>query len=335
MLKLREISITKLISSPQNIALLAVIVVLVAFVGNKLWQEYQIYQINKMVQTYPTAAGGVTELVITWEDYATNEDGYLVERRSETESEYTVISTLAIDSTSYTDTSTLLDGEYCYRIAAFNQSGTTYSDDSCIMITTSAPAPTTEPEPEPSESITITSEFSGRPGSIELNGREFYSFKSNYPYNEEFSIDEVSDLDFVINKGLLRFKDSRVFIFKEQGEVLDKGFAKFKFNEKNSFSFVLQGNGQNQVATLYLSFGAWGEETGDLALNIEAGETTHLINLPSNDRWHYATINISFNQLAHVNVTIVGSHKGKGAIKVAGVILNEPNQSGVGDSAGW
>lgn len=320
MFKLRETSIIKLVSSPQNIALLAAVAVLMAFIGNKMWQEYQIYKMNEMIQSYPTASGGTSDLVITWEDYANNEDGYQVERRTESGSEYDIVGVIAANSTSYTDASELEEAEYCYRVGAFNRSGMSYSDDACIAVSPSAT------DPEQATKVIIASEFGGRPGKVELDGKEFYSFKSNYPYNEEFTIDEVSNLEFNINKGLLRFKDSKAFLFREQGEQLDNGFARMKFNDKNSFSFTLQGNGQAQVATLYLSLGAWGESEEEPALTVIAGETTHLLTLPARDTWFYATINISFDDLTQVNITPVGRYR-KGGVKVAGVVLNKPNQS--------
>lgn len=321
MLKGREISIGKLALPTQNLFLFALAIALMAVISHKAWQEYQIYQMNETIKNHPTSAGSPSELVITWEDYAINEEGYQVERRPETEVEYEVIGNIAVNSTSYTDSSTLQEGEYCYRVVAFNQAGRANSDDACVWVSNLINDPA---QPKP---VTITSAFVRRPGKIELDGREFYSFKSNYPYNEAFSVDEVSDLEFTINKGRLNFRDAKAFVFKERGEILDTGFARLRFNDLNSFSFSLHSYGEPQVATLYLAFGAWGDEEGEPALNVKAGDTTHLITLPSRDSWHFVAIDIAFDQYTPVSITAIDRPKGKGAIKVAGVILNKANQS--------
>ncbi|PKF62984.1 hypothetical protein CW745_06040 [Psychromonas sp. psych-6C06] len=316
---MQQKSILRLISSPQNIALLTVLAALLSFVSYRAWQEYLIYQVNELTELFPTAAGGASEVVISWDDYATNEDGYQVVRRAEEEQGYDLIASLPLNSTDYTDSEILPEGEYCYRIAAYNQAGKSYSDDACVWVDDPAAAT------DPTTTTTITSQFSGRPGRIKLDGREFYSFKSNYPYNSDYTMEEVTDLNFDINAGLLKFKDSGAYRFKEQGEELDRGFAKFKFNDKNNVTFSLQGYGKRQVATLYLSLGVWGLEGGDAALHIQAGEMSHLITLPTLDTWHYATVDISFDEYTPVTITPLGRHKGKSAIRVAGIIFTEAN----------
>ena len=333
MFKLREMSTAKLISSPQNIALLAVAVVLMAFIAYKAWQEYRIYQINEMVQSFPTASGGLGDRVITWSDDASYEDGYQIERRAEGEETYQIIDIVAIDSTSYSDAEILSEGEYCYRVAAFNNAGKAYSDDVCIVVSLVAPPPIPDAE-LPVVSITITSSFSGRPGNIKLNGRKFYSAKSGYAYNEEFTDDEMNNLEFSVVKGKLRLKDSNAFVFKEQGENLDNGFARMKLHDLNNISFTLQGNEKEQTATLYLSVGVWEKEetpaspTGeDLVIDIIAGEVTHQLSVSSRNAWHYATVDIAFSDFTEVSINPVGRHKWKSSINFAGIILNEGDQT--------
>jgi hypothetical protein len=75
---------------------------------------------------------GAAQLQLTWIDNSTNEDGFGIERKTGTSGTYSQIATVAANATSYTDT-TLLDGvTYCYRVFAFNSSGSSpYSPESC------------------------------------------------------------------------------------------------------------------------------------------------------------------------------------------------------------
>lgn len=57
-------------------------------------------------------------VALTWTDAATDEDGYEVERWEAT-SGWQVLTTLAADSSSYTDTTVVSEGTYRYRVRAF------------------------------------------------------------------------------------------------------------------------------------------------------------------------------------------------------------------------
>ncbi|WP_019613748.1 hypothetical protein [Psychromonas ossibalaenae] len=348
MFKLRGIStanFTTKVMTPGTILFSAIVISLIVLIGYKSWQEYRIYQINKMVQTFPTAGGTGTQTVISWMDNATDEDGYVVERK--TDGEYVIIATLNADSTSYVDYASIPGSTSCYRIGSYNQAGTAYSEDYCIDIPledTTEPLPEplplpdpddpVEPLPDPDEpvipgNVSIVSTFIEKPGVIELNGREFYGFKSDYNYNDEFSVDEITDVDFSIGNGSLSSHDSSIFIFQEQGEELENGYVVMNYNELNSFNFSLLGSGNTQVATLYLSLGAWSSDLAGLIIN--AGDTTELITLPTSYTWHYVKIDIEFEQSTVVTVTPAGTHGGYSGIKVAGLLLNIANDEIIPD----
>ncbi len=79
-----------------------------------------------------------TSVRVTWTDVATNETGYVVERRTGSGS-YAVIATLAAGSVGYTDSSVASSTTYTYRVKATGSVGdSTYSTESTI--TTPAPS---------------------------------------------------------------------------------------------------------------------------------------------------------------------------------------------------
>jgi hypothetical protein len=84
-----------------------------------------------------TALGGPREsdagtLQATWMDNSNNEEGFKIERRTGTTQTYTQIAIVGANVTSYND-SGLVDGDtYCYRVLAFNATGSSpYSNEVC------------------------------------------------------------------------------------------------------------------------------------------------------------------------------------------------------------
>ena len=67
---------------------------------------------------------------LTWVDNATNEEGYTVERRKETDTQWQTIGTVAADVRTFSDTQFARRTDYVYRVRAFNASGPSeYSPD--------------------------------------------------------------------------------------------------------------------------------------------------------------------------------------------------------------
>jgi len=321
MFKLRVVSINKLITSPLYMPLLAIIVLMLAFIGYKSWQEYQIYKINEAFQSFPTASGDSTLRIISWFDNADDEDGYVVERKND--GSYVVITTLEADSIYYEDYSPLISGTYCYRVGAYNQAGTAYSEAFCVEVQLEPdPIPDPDPLPIPPDGgvISIVAEFSGAPGNIALNGREFYGVKSDYSLNSDFSTNEITDVNFSIDSGSLSYKNSSKFIFMEDGGEVENGYISMRYNELNNFSFMLVGNGNEQVATLYIAAGAWSLATAEL--EVKAGGISEIITLPSNYTWHYIQVDITFTQSTLVELTPVGQHGSYSGVQMAGIVLN-------------
>jgi List-Bact-rpt repeat protein len=78
------------------------------------------------------------QLKLTWADNSTNEDGFKIERKVGTSGAFTQISSVAVNTTSYTDSSVTAGTTYCYRASAFNAAGSsTPSGEACGAPTTS------------------------------------------------------------------------------------------------------------------------------------------------------------------------------------------------------
>jgi hypothetical protein len=72
-------------------------------------------------------------LQLFWADNSDNEYGFNIERRQGANGAYSVIATQGANAPFYTDTGLLPATEYCYRVLAFNEVGSSgYSNESCI-----------------------------------------------------------------------------------------------------------------------------------------------------------------------------------------------------------
>lgn len=301
------------ISSSIKILIVAAICLSV-FVGYKLWQEYQIYVVTHI----DTSAGGGTAVDITWQDDANDEDGFVVERKES--GDFVEVARLNPNVISYTDFNLVAGTTYCYRVGAFNQAGTAYSQEYCI----DTPEPDSVVDITPPAvmgSATITGQFIAKPDVIELAGRELYSFKSDATYNGDFSKDNVENIQYTIEDGNLSYKDSALFTFQEQGNGIDSGYVSMRYNESNSVSFSLKSNGDSQVASLYMSAGVWSNEPA--AFLVTAGDTSELISIPKGRTWYYLKVDIAFKESVEVKINPVGYFGSYSALNVAGVVLNE------------
>jgi Divergent InlB B-repeat domain len=72
------------------------------------------------------------QAVLTWSDNSTNEAGFYIERRVGMSGTYQQIASTGANSTSYTDPNLTSSTTYCYRVRAFDASGTSaYSNENC------------------------------------------------------------------------------------------------------------------------------------------------------------------------------------------------------------
>jgi hypothetical protein len=72
------------------------------------------------------------QLMLSWVDHATDEEGYLVERRASATPTFTQVAYLGPNTAGYLDASVASGGTYCYRVRAFNVAGiSAYSSEVC------------------------------------------------------------------------------------------------------------------------------------------------------------------------------------------------------------
>ncbi|MCP4322552.1 MAG: fibronectin type III domain-containing protein [Psychromonas sp.] len=71
-------------------------------------------------------------ILVEWLDNSDNEDGFIVERRSGDEVDFIVMKFLSRDNVEYIDSNVSLNMGYCYRVSAFNQAGSSLSEEVCI-----------------------------------------------------------------------------------------------------------------------------------------------------------------------------------------------------------
>ena len=82
------------------------------------------------------------QLTLRWNDNSTNEDGFRIERKTGSSGRYAEIAVLAANTISYIDSSLSSATHYCYRLRAYNSSGTSgYSNEQCATTTSMPPPP--------------------------------------------------------------------------------------------------------------------------------------------------------------------------------------------------
>jgi Divergent InlB B-repeat domain len=95
----------------------------------------------------------VASFQFTWADNSTNEDGFIIERKTGTNGIFARIASVGADVTSYTDAALADATTYCYRVNAFNSAGTSpYSPEICG---------TTPASPTAAFNLTVSSQGSG------------------------------------------------------------------------------------------------------------------------------------------------------------------------------
>lgn len=88
----------------------------------------------------PTAPSGLvasasspTQINLTWQDTASNESGFQVERRGGSDANFSLIATTPANTSTYLDNSVQADTQYSYRVRAFNLTGaSSYSHEATV-----------------------------------------------------------------------------------------------------------------------------------------------------------------------------------------------------------
>lgn len=105
----------------------------------------QIGWIERLLPTSPTAPAGLvatasspTQVNLIWQDTATTEDGFQIERRGGSSAEFSLIGVASANSTSYLDATVLPNTAYAYRVRAFNTAGQSSFSSEASAVTPSA-----------------------------------------------------------------------------------------------------------------------------------------------------------------------------------------------------
>src|SRR5262245_53342157 len=112
------------------------------------WQIFFILSLLVAATSYHAEAIAA-QLILTWTDNSTNEDGFKIERKTGSNGTYAQVATVGVNVTTYTDSS-LTDGiTYCYQVLAFNSTGDSLpSNEACANTA-------------PSYTLTVTATGSG------------------------------------------------------------------------------------------------------------------------------------------------------------------------------
>ncbi|MEW6130392.1 MAG: putative Ig domain-containing protein [Acidobacteriota bacterium] len=100
----------------------------------------QIGWTSTVLPDIPTAPAGLvvsasspTQVLVNWQDTATNEAGFQIERKGGSDANFSLIGTAAANLTSFADNTVAADTIYTYRVRAFNVSGASgYSSESSV-----------------------------------------------------------------------------------------------------------------------------------------------------------------------------------------------------------
>jgi hypothetical protein len=86
------------------------------------------------VEATGNGAPEASQFSLLWEDYASDEDGFYIERKMEANGTYVRIAQVAANTTSYVDSDLMGGILYCYRVSAFNSRvDSDYSNEVCSI----------------------------------------------------------------------------------------------------------------------------------------------------------------------------------------------------------
>jgi hypothetical protein len=87
-----------------------------------------------VVKATENGAPKTSQFSLLWEDYASDEDGFYIERKMEANGSYVRIAAVAANTTSYVDTDLMSGILYCYRVLAFNsEEDSDHSNEVCSI----------------------------------------------------------------------------------------------------------------------------------------------------------------------------------------------------------
>ncbi len=252
----------------------------------------------------------LAKIQLDWQDSSDKEQGFYVQRRKIDEQEFTTISTRGYNKTSHT-ANVKVPGHYCFRIVAFNKSGESPSSSICRDFE----------RPEPNR---VRLEFEGKPGQIDLQGKEYFTlhgFKSGNSYGQKHIITPVFDT----REGTLRSFADPDHTFKEQGDTVDTGYTVMGFSYLNRVSIPLVGYGKNRTATFYIK--AKAVARAPLTIEVRVGGIIEEIPVKGSG-WNYIKVNVDYYGPVEVtfrpNSTDVAGTRGQFAL--AGVVLDNTDK---------
>jgi hypothetical protein len=129
------------------------------------WTVAQIGWIDAIQQPkpIPTAPAGLLATASTtiqvnliWQDTASSEDGFQIERRGGSTADFGLIGTIGPNSTSYADNAVLANTSYAYRVRAFNTTGTSsYSSEAAVVTPAVTPLLTVAVSDMPDATVSV------------------------------------------------------------------------------------------------------------------------------------------------------------------------------------
>jgi hypothetical protein len=100
-----------------------------------LLQAFILVAVTVLVAPYGQSETGAAELLLRWSDNSDDEQGFKIERKSGTTGTFGQIASVGPNITAYTDSGLTAGSTYCYRLLAFNGSGSSpYSETACSTI---------------------------------------------------------------------------------------------------------------------------------------------------------------------------------------------------------
>ncbi|WP_185956433.1 DUF5722 domain-containing protein [Changchengzhania lutea] len=84
-------------------------------------EDKEVFMDLKPVDNLEAVGISPTQILVKWDDITDFEDGFIIERRSENESNFTLLESVLADTTSYLDEGLTPGMRYYYRIRAFNE----------------------------------------------------------------------------------------------------------------------------------------------------------------------------------------------------------------------
>ncbi|MBI5876005.1 MAG: peptidoglycan DD-metalloendopeptidase family protein [Chloroflexi bacterium] len=109
-------------------------------------------------------------LLVKWNDYSNNEDGFKIERRTGAKGAWAQVGTVGENATNLRDAGLAPSTQFCYRMRAFNRAGdSTYSNITCASTLARGSAPVVLAPPTAPQSPPAAGPLSPAPGAEALD----------------------------------------------------------------------------------------------------------------------------------------------------------------------